>query len=392
MTRLFILLVVLIAPLTAGPLPEAKPESVGMSTERLARIGEWLDGVIDRGEAAGFVTIVARRGKVVHHAARGTRGLSVKDPMPLNALFDMASMTKAITVTAALTLLEEGKFSLDDPISQYLPEFKEPKLSVGPHSAKPASREITVRHLFTHTSGVKDERSRAETFAFPTLQAYMEDFAKLPLRFEPGSRWLYGDSHDVLGYLVQKVSGKPLDRYIQERVLGPLEMHDTHYWPPASKDKQRAILVVKGKDDLDSTSRRPVAAAKAATFIGGASGIYSTAADYLRFCQMLLNGGELDGQRILGSRTVELIRQDHLRGAGGYARAGQTFGLGFSVQTDSTNYLSKGTYAWGGSQGTVFWIDPEQELTAVLMVQVVPRPRMRLREKFSALIYSSIVD
>lgn len=363
-----------------------------MSTERLARIGDWLDGVIDRGEAAGFVTIVARRGKVVHHEARGTRGLSVKDPMPINTLFDVASMTKPITLTAALTLLEEGKISLDDPISQYLPEFANPKLRVGPDSVKPAGREITVRHLFTHTSGVRDERSRAETFAFPTLQAYMADFAKLPLRYEPGSTWLYGDSHDVLGYLVQKVSGKTLDRYVQEKVLWPLEMKDTYYWPPLTKDKYRAVLVVNGKDDIDSTSRRPVAAAKAATFIGGASGIYSTAADYLRLCQMLLNGGELNGERVLGPRTVELIRQDHLRGAGGYDRPGQTFGLGFAVYTDSSNYFSKGTYFWGGSQGTLFWIDPEQELTAVLMVQVVPRPTLRLREKFSALVYSSILD
>lgn len=396
MLRLTLLFALSIAALPAASPTLTQPESVGMSTQRLSRIGRWLDGIIERKEAAGFVTIVARRGKVVHHEARGTRGLTASDPMPLDAIFDVASMTKPITVVAALMLLEKGAFALEDPISEYLPEFESPKVQVGPQSFKPAEREITVLHLFTHTSGIRDPRPRVERFAFPTLEEYVKDASKLPLQAQPGSRFLYGSSHDVLGYLVQVVSGKPLDQFVEERILKPLDMSDTHYWPPASKDSRRAVIGLDGKDVPAAGLRWPPEAAKAKTFIGGAGGIYSTAADYWRFCQMLLNGGALDGRRLLGSRTVSLIRQNHdplgLYGRGRLARPGSSFGLGFSVVTDQTGYPSKGSYSWGGAFGTTFWIDPAEDLTAVLMVQARPWRQMRLRDKFSALIYSSIVD
>ncbi len=396
MYRLIGALLLLATSLLAAPPPVSKPESVGMSAQRLSRIGRWLDGIIERKEAAGFVTIVARRGKVVHHEARGTRGLAVSDPMPLEAIFDVASMTKPITVVAALMLLEEGAFTLEDPISDYLPEFKNPKVQVGPQSFEPAKREITVRHLLTHTSGIGDPRPRVNRFAFPTLEEYAKDAAKLPLLAQPGSKFLYGDSHDVLGYLVQKVSGKPLDQFVEERILEPLEMSDTHYWPPASKDSRRAVIGRNGKDVLAAGFRWPPEAAEAKTFIGGAGGIYSTAADYWRFCQMLLNGGAVDGRRLLGSRTVSLIRNNHdplgLFGQSRLVRPGRSFGLGFAVVSDQRDYLSKGSYSWGGGLGTTFWIDPAEELTAVLMVQARPSRQMRLHEKFSALVYSSIVD
>ena len=248
MLRLTLLFALSIAALPAASPTLTQPESVGMSTQRLSRIGRWLDGIIERKEAAGFVTIVARRGKVVHHEARGTRGLTASDPMPLDAIFDVASMTKPITVVAALMLLEKGAFALEDPISEYLPEFESPKVQVGPQSFKPAEREITVLHLFTHTSGIRDPRPRVERFAFPTLEEYVKDASKLPLQAQPGSRFLYGSSHDVLGYLVQVVSGKPLDQFVEERILKPLDMSDTHYWPPASKDSRRAVIGLDGKD------------------------------------------------------------------------------------------------------------------------------------------------
>jgi len=366
-----------------------------MSSERLTRIGTWLDGVVERGEAAGFVTIVARQGKVVHHEARGTRGLSVKDPMPIDGIFDMASMTKAITVTAALMLLEEGQFALEDPLSDYLPDFQGMRVQVGPEAFVPAESEITIRQLFTHTSGIADPRGRSEVYEFPTLKEYIADAAMLPLQAQPGTKWLYGDSHDVLGYLVEVVSGQPLGDYIQQKILGPLGMEDTHFWPPKSKDGRRAVLGVRGKDDLGSTSRRPLKAAEAATFIGGQSGIYSTAADYWRFCQMLLNGGELNGVRLLGPRTVDWINEDHMQGAGGFDRPGHVFGLGFAVLVDPGEagwFYSPGSYYWGGSQGTLFWIDPEEDLTAVLMVQATPSSHLRLREKFAAIVYGAILD
>jgi len=394
--RLAVTLTFAACTLGAGSPPQVeKPESAGMSSERLARIGTWLDGVVERGEAAGFVTIVARRGKVVHHEARGTRGLSVKEPMPIDGIFDMASMTKAITVTAALILLEEGRFTLEDPLGDYLPGFKDARVQVGAKAFVPAESEITIRQLFTHTSGIADPRGRGEVYEFPTLKEYIQDAAKLPLQAQPGSTWLYGDSHDVLGYLVETVSGEPFGEFVRTRILDPLQMDDTHFWPPGSKDGRRAVLGVRGKDDLDSTSRRPLKAAEAATFIGGQSGIYSTAADYWRFCQMLLNGGELDGVRLLGPRTVGWINEDHMQGAGGFDRPGHVFGLGFAVMTDPGEagwYYSPGSYYWSGSQGTLFWIDPQEELTAVLMVQTTPSSHLKLREKFAAIVYGAIVD
>ncbi len=378
----------------SGAVPRAVPESVGMSSERLRRIETWLQGMVDDGQAAGFVTLVARRGKVVHHRATGNRGMSVQEAMPLDALFDIASMTKPLTAAAALLLYEEGRIGLNDPVSERLPEFENRLVSTDSSEPAPAQREMTVRHLFTHTSGVNDPRGRAERYAFPTMDAYMQELAKLPLKAQPGSKWIYGDSLDVLGYLVERVSGQKLDRFLQQRVLDPLGMTDTHYWPPASKQHRRAVLVVNGKDDPARLSREPAAAAEARTFISGASGLHATAADYWRFCQMLLNGGELDGKRLLGPRTVSLIAENHLEQGTAYA-PGLGFGLGFAVVLDRSKIgfpYSNGSYYWGGSQGTVFWIDPAEELIGVLMVQARPAGHMKLRQKFAALTYSAIVD
>lgn len=377
----------------AGDVKVVKPESAGMSSQRLERIGTWLNELVRRKEAAGFVSLVARHGKVVHHQAVGTRGMRNPDPMPADALFDLASMTKPITVAAALMLLEEGRITLNDPIANYLPEFKDARVEVRPGAYEPA-RPITVQHLFTHTSGVFDPRSRAEKFSAPTLAGHMRTFAKLPLRSQPGSTYLYGDSHDVLGYLVEKVSGLPLDRFIQERILTPLDMNDTHYWPPESKDNRRAILVVNKEDDPQSLSRVPPAAARARTYIGGASGLYSTAADYWRFSQMLLNGGVFEGKRLLGPKTVSWMARNHIGDLKSFRTPGTRFGLGLAVVEDpgaSGLPYSKGTYYWSGSQGTIFWIDPTEDLVGVLMVQLTPNP-LKLRERFSALVYASIIE
>ncbi|MBL8211024.1 MAG: beta-lactamase family protein [Bryobacterales bacterium] len=384
----------LVLAVHAADFPIAKPESVGMSAERLAHIGTWLRGVVEHKQAAGFVTLVARRGKVVHHEAFGTMGLNDPRPMPRNALFDLASMTKPITVAAALTLLEEGKITLNDNIGDYLPEFRNPRLAIGRGEGSVATRgPITVRHLFNHTSGVTDAATRADTFKHPTLEAYMQELARKPIAHEPGTAYLYGNSHNVLGYLVQKVSGQPLDRYVADRILTPLGMRDTWYWPPHDTDSRRAVLVVRGKDDPQSLSRIPPEAAKARTFIGGASGLYSTAADYWRFAQMLLNGGQLDGKRVLGPRTIAWIAENHI-GDLAFSTPGHRFGLGMAVTTDrgkSNMPYSNGTYYWSGSQGTLFWIDPKEELIGVLMVQLTPSP-LKLRERFSQIVYSAILE
>lgn len=382
--------------LPAAELPTlAKPETAGMSAERLGRVGAWLNDLVKRKEAAGFVALVARRGKTVLHEAYGTRGLANSEPMTRDALFDLASMTKPVTVTAALMLLEEGKFSLSDPIGQYLPEYKNVKIETAPGVFTAAKRPITVEHLFTHTSGVFTTRSRAGIFEFPTLAAFVQDLARSPVRHEPGTRYLYGTSHDVLGYLVERVSGEPLDRFVQTRILTPLGMNDTYYWPPDRLNKRRAVLVVNGKDDPESLSRVPPAAAKARTYIGGASGLYSTAADYGKLSQMLLNGGTLDGKRLLGPRTVSWMAQNHIGSIDSFSTPGTRFGLGLAVVTDpgaSGLPYSRGSYYWSGSQGTLFWIDPHEELVGVLMVQLTPSNHLKLRERFAALVYSSILQ
>lgn len=396
--RVLLLLLALLAvpSLRAAELPAAiKPESAGMSAERLGRVGVWLNGMIRNKEAAGFVALVARRGKVVLHEAYGTRGLSNPSPMTRDALFDLASMTKPVTVTAALMLLEEGRFALTDPIGQYLPEFKNVKIETAPGVFSPAKRPITVEHLFTHTSGVFTARSRAEIFEHPTLASFMHELAKGPVRHEPGTRYLYGTSHDVLGYLVEKVSGEPLDHFIQARILTPLGMHDTYYWPPDSLKKRRAVLVVNGKDDPESLSRVPPAAAKARTYIGGASGLYSTASDYWKLAQMLMNGGSFEGKRLLGPRTIAWMAQNHIGTIDSFATPGTRFGLGLAVVTDPGAAglpYSQGSYYWSGSQGTIFWIDPQEELVGVLMVQVTPSSKLKLRERYAALVYSSILQ
>lgn len=382
----------LVAP--AAELPTADPESVWMSSARLGRINLWLDEMVDAKQAAGFVTLVSRHGKVVHHRATGIKGMEVPDAMPLDALFDIASMTKPITAAAALMLLEEGRFTLGESVSKHLPEFTDPMVAADARDLAPAERTMTIRHLFTHTSGVRDPRGRAETYSFSTMEEYMQEFSQLPLQAEPGTRWIYGDSLDVLGHLVERVSGQRLDAFLQERVFDPLRMTDTHYWPPSSKQERRALLVVDGRDDPTRASREPLEAGKSKTFISGASGLHTTAADYWRFCQMLLNGGELENKRLLGPRTVSWMAQNHLE-QGTDFRPGLGYGLGVAVVTDRAKLdqpYSKGSYYWGGSQGTVFWIDPSEQLIGILMVQVRPGGALKLREKFAALVYSAILN
>ena len=372
----------------------ASPESVGMSADRLKRVDGWLEQMVEERRAAGFVSLVARLGQVIHHRAVGTLGMDTPKPMPLDALFDVASMTKPLTAVAALTLYEEGRITLGDTVSSHVPEFANRMVGTSQGTNEPAEREMTVRHLFTHISGVRDPRGRAETYAFSTMNEYMKEFVRLPLEAQPGTKWIYGDSLDVLGHLVERVAGQSLDEFLQARVLDPLGMSDTHYWPPASKQSRRAVLVVDGSDDISRSSREPIEAGQSQSFISGASGLHMTAADYWRFCQMLLNGGELDGKRVLGPRTVSLMSENHLD-EGTMYRAGLGYGLGVAVVTDRarTNFpYSVGSYYWGGSQGTLFWIDPNERLIGVLMVQVRPGRGLKLRERFAALVYSAIID
>jgi len=376
----------------AEEAPIAAPESVGMSAERLARIGPVLNQYVERGDVPGFVTLIARRGKIVHYEAHGRRVMEDDEPMPRDAIFDLASMTKPLTVIAALMLYEQGVIGIGDPIHKFLPAFKDQqvKTETGLEAAK---RPVNVRDLLTHTSGIDWHWNRHELVAFGTLAAHMEEAAKIPLSEQPGEAWIYGSSHDVLSYLVEVASDQRFDRFVQDNLLTPLEMTDTHFWLPPAKEARRAMVTKDGKSDL--ASRYSLEAAKKATYFRGASGLQSTALDYWRFCQMLLNGGELDGVRYLSPKTVEWIAKDHAGDATSPLPEHLGFGFGFAValtQAGASDPRAPGSYWWGGSQGTSFWIDPATNLVGILMVQTVPHDHLAFHEQFAALTYAAIVD
>lgn len=398
--RTYLIIGILLASVswTAGQeIPYATPESVGMSTQRLAQIDKVLYGYVERSEVPGFVTLIARRGKIIHWKAHGNFGLDIKKPMPKNAIFEVASMTKPITAISAMILFEEGKFLIHEPISTYLPEFKNPLVQVSDEEIIPANREITIHDLLAHTSGIKSDLSSIEKHTYPTLSDFIDDLAKNPLQIQPGDQWLYDDSYNVLGYLVEVVSGQRLDNFWQERIFGPLGMPDTHYWLSSDKEGQRAILLLNDESDPDLATRHPTIAAERKTFIGGAGGLQMTAIDYWRFCQMLLNGGELNGVQLLSSKTIDWMTINHIGDLelASFVPPGSRYGLGFGIISNpekSPVPVSAGTYYWGGAYGTRFLIDPEEELICIIMAQVRPYAQLGYIQKFQAIVYSSLVD
>ncbi|HUP23978.1 MAG TPA: serine hydrolase domain-containing protein [Thermoanaerobaculia bacterium] len=403
----------------AASLPRARPEEVGMSSERLARLDAAMQAYVDRGEVAGVVTVVARRGKVVHLAAHGHRDREAAAPMTGDTIFRIASMTKPIASVALMMLWEEGRFQLRDPIAKYLPELAEPKVAVPagaleyvatPWKTVPTTGPITFQHVLTHTAGL------ANTYRGPSKQAYdairpalppgstvgdmIAELAKLPLQFEPGTAWEYGPGTDVVGRLVEVLSGQTLDRFLAERIFGPLGMRDTHFYLPPSKLGRFAALYRPDEDGKIVLTEAPSAESRFVrephTYFSGGGGLVSTAIDYLRFHQMMLNGGELDGVRILGRKTVELMTTNHTGDLGIWLRGpGYGFGLGYSVVTDqgqSGMPASEGTYAWGGAFGTIFWVDPAEELIGVLMTQIRPYTHFNIREDMTTLTYQALID
>ncbi len=411
---------------TPAPSPAAKPEEVGLSSERLERITAAIERAVDDGRIAGGVALVARRGKIAYHRAVGLADRESKKPMRTDSLFRIASMTKPITSVAVMMLYEEGHFLLNQPVSDFLPEFKEMKVldpawpqdrTSPPGKLVPAARPITIRHLLTHTSGLtyhwnpRLARAYREANVPHGLLPYdgtiadgMKKLAALPLLFQPGDQWEYSLSDDVLGYLVEVVSGLPLDRFFEERIFKPLGMKDTHFYVPAEKMARLATAYtyydgkglepirdgqVVGEGEIQYSADYAYAAPRK-LFAGGA-GLSSTAEDYYRFCQMMLNGGELDGRRLLSRKSVELIRQDHVEGkldAMGY-------GLGFGVASEPrhvTELGSVGAYWWGGFFYTSFVIDPKEELVAVFMGQLHPTGGLNLDTKVTRLAYQAIND
>ncbi|HEY8520560.1 MAG TPA: serine hydrolase domain-containing protein [Gammaproteobacteria bacterium] len=409
-------LLCLLAPLVlAGALEPAAPESVGMSSERLARLTETLEGYVADGQLAGTVTLVARRGKVAYFEAAGFRDREARAPMHTDTIFRIASQTKAIVSVGAMMLVEEGKLALSDPVGDFLPEFKKTKVAVPgagrDYTVVDAARPITIRDLLTHTSGfgygtgVGGDRWRAagiQSWYFANrkepIRQTVARMASLPAEAQPGERWIYGYNTDILGAVIEVVSGMPLDRYLEERIFTPLGMTDTHFYlPPAKRDRLAAVYSrrengIARAPDAGQVGQGEYVDGPRVSFSGGA-GLVSTAADYARFLQMLLNGGELDGRRLLSRKTVELMTVDHL---GDVAfRPGEGFGLGFAVVEDvgaRGTPGSVGEFGWGGAYHTTYWVDPREELVVVYLTQLLPSNGLDDHEKVRALVYQAIVD
>jgi CubicO group peptidase (beta-lactamase class C family) len=401
----------------------ARPEDVGLSGARLARIDGWMQSLVASGKLAGVSTAVMRRGQVVYQRAEGladkARGLAMTD----DTVVRIYSMTKPLTSTAIMMLYEEGRFQLDDPITRYLPYFANQRVYLGGSrgvlETAPAQRDITFRDLLTHTSGLTygfmeanpvDGLYRSQGVDFQTQEVSLEEVVKraatMPLIAQPGTAWNYSIATDVLGHLVAVVSGRPFEDFLQDRVLRPLGMTDTDFFVRPENHARFAANYIRGTDGTlmliddpaESRYRTPRA------LCSGGGGLVSTAGDYLRFCRMMLNKGELDGARLLGRKAVELMMSNHLRGDMadmGQARFSEStyegigFGLGFSVMLDPARAQILGTpgeCAWGGAASTAFWIDPAEDMAVVLLTQLMPSSTYPIRRELRVLTYQAIVD
>ncbi len=403
-------------------LPTAKPEEVGMSSQRLGRIHAAMQRYVDRRLVPGVVTLVARRGRVVYQDTVGYRDFEAKAPMTPDTIFRIASMTKPIASVALMTLYEEGHFLLSDPIAKFLPEFKEMKVAVMPSSEErvgapyklmPAARPITFKHVLTHTAGFANTYRGITQAEFTktyrdarkptdTIGDAVKRLATLPLNFHPGDAWEYGPATDVAGRLVEAISGVTFEEFLQRRVFTPLKMKDTHFYLPQSKlDRFAAVYQPDDKNDnkiklMEAPTAESRFVKEPQIYFSGGGGLVSTVSDYLRFHQMMLNGGELDGARILGRKTVELMTVNHIGDLPVWLSGpGYGFGLGYSVIKDvgqASIAGSVGQYGWGGAFCTYFWVDPAEETIGIMMTQVIPYTHINIRQDFQVLVNQAIVD
>jgi CubicO group peptidase (beta-lactamase class C family) len=417
-----ILSVLLIAAAFAQEFPAAKPESVGLSSERLERIGAAVQRSIDDKRIAGAVTLVSRRGHVVWFKAQGMADREAGKPMRPDTMFRICSMTKPITTVAAMMLYEEGRFLLDDPVSKYLSEFKNPKVLVKPASGEPysipATREITIRDLMRHTSGItyrwNGDLGPMYTTANVahgmlqydgTIEDSVKRLAGLPLLFNPGDRWEYGIGVDVLGRLVEVVSGKTLDEFFRTRIFELLGMKDTYFYPPDNKlERLAAAYTYYAEKGLNRFPETPITEGPFVysadypyrgpkkLFSGGA-GLVSTAADYARFCQMMLDGGKVGNTYLLSRKSVELMSHDQL----GKISTDQLFGFGLGFAVDGvraplSELGSPGEVNWGGFFYTKFSIDPKEQMIVVFLGQLHPAGDLSLDRQVHELAYQAIID
>ena len=395
----------------------------GLSQARLSRIDGWMDGLVADGKLAGLSVTVARRGHLAYQRCAGLADRERGTAMADDTIVRIYSMTKPLTSLAILMLYEEGRFQLDDPISRFLPCFAHQRVCTGGSRGKlettPAERDITFRDLLTHTSGLTygwmeaspvDALYRAEGVDFQTadttLGELVERAAGLPLLAQPGAAWNYSIATDVLGHLVAVISGRDFDSFLQERILGPLGMDDTSFHVAQARLPRFAANYGPGADGglvlIDDPATSRFAAPR--RICSGGGGLCATAADYMRFCQLMLGKGAVDGVRLLGRKTVELMTANHLRGDMGdmgqrrfseSSYEGIGFGLGLSVMLDPARAQVLGTpgeYAWGGAASTAFWIDPAEEMAVILLTQLMPSTTYPIRRELRVLTYQAIVD
>ena len=403
----------------AEGLPNAKPEEVGLSSERLGRVTEMLRANIAANEIPGAVLLIARQGKIAYFESFGLLDPQAKTPMRKDAIFRIYSMSKPITTVAAMTLFEDARLALNEPVGKYLPALakmqvatdNKPDPEADPHKIAtiPADRPISIQDLMRHTSGltygffgdtpVKKLYAEAKLGNEGETNAqFVDRIAKLPLSYQPGTTWDYSHSTDVLGRLVEVISGKSLYEFERKSILDPLRMGDTSFYV-TDQTKQSRIAEPFENDRKISNGATVGDPRVGGAWESGGGGMVSTAIDYARFLQMLLNGGTLDGQRILGPKTIEYMTSDHLGSAvvpGPYylPGPGYGFGLGFAVRRDagvSPVNGSPGDYNWGGAGGTAFWVDPKEQMFVVFMMQS-PSQRMRYRPLLRDMIYAAIVD
>jgi len=405
-------------------LPLVSPEQVGLSAARLSRISGWMKGWVDSGRLPGLLVGVMRRGELAFAETHGKADVERNKPVRPDTIYRIYSMTKPLTSTAIMMLYEEGRFQLDDPISRFLPGFANPRVYVGGSRGKldtvPAEREITFRDLLTHTSGLTygfmeatpvDALYRAKDgvdfqTATTSLEQVVNKLATFPLIAQPGKAWNYSVSTDVLGRLVEVISGQPFEKFLVEQVARPLGMVDTDFHVPAAKHDRFAANYQPGPDGklqlIDDPAKSRYLGPR--TVNSGGGGLVSTASDYLRFCKFMLNKGSIDGVRLLGRKTVELMTANHLPGDMadmGMPRFSESpyygigFGLGFSVMIDPAKAQvlgTRGEYAWGGAASTAFWCDPAEDMAVVMLTQLMPSSSYPIRRELRVLSYQAIID
>jgi len=428
MRHAFVLIAMSVATVIAAPpgVPStSRAEEVGFSTERLARVHEAVAKHVEAKDVSGAVSLVARRGRIVHFEAQGLADIDAKKPMMKDSIFRLASMSKPITAVAVMMLMEEGKIRLSDRVSTFIPEFKNMKVAVakgtnnpvqmpafgrgGPPAAPPefdlvpAAREITVKDLLTHTSGLMsggvsgmEQGKLAPRGPNDTLANYIPKLAQTPLDFQPGTLWRYSGLYgfDVLARIVEIVSGQPYDQFLQQRLFTPLGMKDTGFAPTPERMARVATVYQRGSNGLTpaANSNQLISG----TYFSASGGLMSTAEDYLQFAQMLVNGGTLNGKRYLGPKTVELLSSNHtgdmVNGQFGRPAHGMGFGLGVQIVLDPVAAdlrVSPGTYGWAGAYGTNQNMDPKEKLVSIIMMQGASGP---LQRDFENAVQQAIIE